>query len=108
MTKILKIDAIDYAQKTLIKIKRERRIAMFNQARKYHKWLPSKWAMRLYKFLDIPIAGEWRQYEVLYWGLEADAYGLLKKCCVEHSDFVYLDRDELNLVAKAKKCGDAE
>ena len=102
MTKILKTDAKMYAEFVLTEIKRKRRVAMFNQARKYHKYLPAKWAMRFFKWFGKSSLGYY-DYETIHWNSKYTAEDLLQKCCVEYSDFIYLTCNETELICEIKK-----
>ena len=102
MTKILKTDAKMYAEFALSEIKRKRRIEMFNQIRKYHKYLPAKWAIKFFKWFGKSSLGHY-EYESMFWKSEYTAECILQKCCAEYSDFISISIQEIALICEVKK-----
>ena len=102
MTKILKTDAKRYAEFALAEIKRKRRIAMFNQIRKYHKYLPAKWAIKFFKWFGKSSFGYY-DYEVIDWKSEYTAEYILQKCHTEYSNFISISIQEIALIYEVKK-----
>lgn len=102
MTKILKTDAKLYAEFALTEIKRKRRIAMFNEIRKYHKYLPAKWAIKFFKWFGKSSLGYY-EYETIGWKSKYTAEVLLQKCSTENSDIISISIQEIALICEVKK-----